>query len=595
MFNHRLSAKLTPSWITAFIMICCVCVLFSGCNKSPNESAPPADSSTGNPSNQTANPAPATDPAQPSTQPTTQPPATPAATGPKPAFPLYAISAVGKYKFTPSDLAVIANSFQMIQTGTLTDADIDELHKLNPNFKAVRYLNGSSTTQPEHVNIAEHHRMALAMYWTAGINDDLDSHTTEFKLRPLEGADTVALKASTAKGDYSSTKGTKQYVTWIRIGDELMRIESFDAASNTIRVTRGFDGTTAASHPSGDRVFSPVYLGSVNDVGAYPDGPGNSLQYVFDAAQPFSAQFVADAAAGFMTKAKYDGVWLDTYEADFFNIADVNGNAVDDAWDFKRQEPYTPDNYREALEIKLTAIQNDLNQRFGKFPALYANNMKSKVYYPGHGEVKKLLEPTNIKPRPLDGFSVESFAGSFAAKAAKRDENGPKYIGPNAWRDNVKMVMDAAQAGAAALPMIANAGVKSELLEKAGPIRDKFELFAYASYLMAVEANGKTMLGLPAFYQEGGKRYAKLSPIYTLAIGKPLESRKPDDVDGYRPQGHASYMRTFANGIALVNPTAKKDTGIELTQPYIDPSTGDKVTTIDMDGQTGKILLLKQP
>ncbi|MCC2685023.1 MAG: hypothetical protein K0R75_1922, partial [Paenibacillaceae bacterium] len=166
-------------------------------------------------------------------------------------------------------------------------------------------------------------------------------------------------------------------------------------------------------------------------------------------------------------------------------------NAVDDAWDFKRQEPYTPDNYREALEIKLTAIQNDLNQRFGKFPALYANNMKSKVYYPGHGEVKKLLEPTNIKPRPLDGFSVESFAGSFAAKAAKRDENGPKYIGPNAWRDNVKMVMDAAQAGAAALPMIANAGVKSELLEKAGPIRDKFELFAYASYLMAVEANGK--------------------------------------------------------------------------------------------------------
>jgi hypothetical protein len=592
MLNHRLSAKLTSSWIAVLIAICCVCALFAGCDNSRNESAPSADSgiTSGNTSSQTTTPAPApaANPAQPSTQP-------PAALGPKPAFPLYAISAVGKYKFTPSDLAVIANSFQMIQTGTLTDADIDQLHKLNPNFKAVRYLNGSSTTQPEHVNIAEHHRMALAMYWTANLNADLDSRTTEFKLRPLEGADTIALKASTAKGDYSSTKGTKQYVTWIRIGDEFMRIDSFDAASNTIRVTRGFDGTTAAPHQSGNGVFSPVYLGSVNDVGAYPDGPGNTLQYVFDAAQPFSAQFVADAAAGFMTKAKYDGVWLDTYEADFFNIADVNGNAVDDAWDFKRQEPYTPDNYREALEIKLTAIQNDLNQRFGKFPALYANNMKSKVYYPGHGEVKKLLEPTSIKPRPLDGFSVESFAGSFAAKAAKRDENGPKYIGPNAWRDNVMMVMDAAQTGAAALPMIANAGVKSELLEKAGPIRDKFELFAYASYLMAVEANGKTMLGLPAFYQEGGKRYAKLSPIYTLPIGKPLESRKPDDVDGYRLNGHASYMRTFANGIALVNPTAKKDTGIELPQPYFDPSTGNKVTTIDMDGQTGKILLLKQP
>ncbi|MCC2685024.1 MAG: hypothetical protein K0R75_1923 [Paenibacillaceae bacterium] len=54
-------------------------------------------------------------------------------------------------------------------------------------------------------------------------------------------------------------------------------------------------------------------------------------------------------------------------------------------------------------------------------------------------------------------------------------------------------------------------------------------------------------------------------------------------------------MRTFANGIALVNPTAKKDAGIDLPQQYIDPSTGDKVTMIDMDGQTGKILLLKQP
>jgi hypothetical protein len=336
-------------------------------------------------------------------------------------------------------------------------------------------------------------------------------------------------------------------------------------------------------------------LGSVNDVGAYPDGPGNTLQYVFDAAQPFSAQFIADSAANFMTRAKYDGVWLDTYEAEIFNTADVNGHAVEGAWDFRRQELYTPDHYREAQEIKLSAIQNDLNRRFGKFPILYANNMKSKLYYAGHGEVKKLLEPTAVKPRPLDGFSVESFAGSFAAKAAKRDESGPRYIGPNAWRDNVMMVMDSAQTGLAALPMIANAGVKSALLEKAGPVRDKFELFAYASYLMAVEADGRTMLGLPAFYQEGGKRYARLSPIYTLPIGKPLESRKPDDLDGYRPQGHVSYMRTFSNGIALVNPTAKQDEGIELPQPYIDPSTGNKVTTVNMDGQTGKILLLKQP
>lgn len=510
-----------------------------------------------------------------------------------PVYPLYAIAS-GNPDPTLEDLKVLANGFTLVQGGFSKEA-IDTLHRINPDFRAVNYVNSSYTTNPEQVPLVEgEFRDALNMFPAAELADHIDVQDTEFKLKTASGNsyESIALKGSTLKGEVSSgdpdRPSTQFFVTWIQIGDEYMRIEEFDSRTNHIKVTRGFDGTQPQKHARGDIVFSPVYLGSQNLTGAYPGGPGDKLRYAFDPGKQESGKWIARLAEGIM-KTGFDGIWLDIMSSSAFNLADSEGRKVQ-AWNFKNNRYYTPEEFRLGQEIKVNVIQRTIHEELGIWPVLVANNMQAKNFEMENGGLRKLLESTSIKPRPLDGYCIEGFAGGFFANMEERMVSGLEYHTGELWEENVKMLMKCAQQHLSAFPMASKAGSKSLLIEPWGKDRDEFELYAYSSYLLAVETDFATPLGIPVFYQKDGKRYAYLNPQYFWPIGAPKETVSPEHFEDYRKKGQELYLRHFENGIVMVNPTNEDQTRT-LNNTYADPRNGSMVKTITMPPHTGRILL----
>lgn len=152
---------------------------------------------------------------------------------------------------------------------------------------------------------------------------------------------------------------------------------------------------------------------------------------------------------------------------------------------------------------------------------------------------------------------------------------------------------DAAQRDIAAFPMVAQAGCKSVCLEAQTPaVRDAFEMWAYASYLIAIEKpSGNTRLGLPAFYRNSTARYAHVHERYSWNIGRPTLTVDPSNMTAYVQQGTHTFVRPFTNGIVLVNPQPTADTQVALGGEYHDPTTGKIYTEVDMSEQSGQILL----
>jgi hypothetical protein len=383
-----------------------------------------------------------------------------------------------------------------------------------------------------------------------------------------------------------------------------MRVNKFDPATGDIEVGRGFSASRPAAHPADDNVFSPVYLGyrrskdkpakdSLNDdadddpgmvdaapggtgnekyPGEHPGGPGSHLRYVLDPSSPAGNLWRARQAEEAMRQDGVDGVWMDTFNCGTFNLSDCLGRKAR-PWNFTKNQVYDFDDFRLGQEKKVAFIQQYIHAKLGQWPFLVANNLHN--YEPGHGGMKLLLMPTEVKPRPLDGFCME---GGLAI----RDIDG--------WKERIQLLMDAAQNGLAAMPIIGGAGARSVLSEPDTPARDKADRFAYASYLLAVEKGGKTMMGVYACYQAGGKRFVKLHPMYYYPIGDPLETAKPADLDTYLVKDTPAYRRAFTNGLALVNPSDKACT-VPLGGPYLDPDTRQTVTSVALPPGTGKILL----
>ena len=504
----------------------------------------------------------------------------------KTAYPLYAISS--QYTpFTPSDLKTIAENFNYFRAVKLTKSDIDALHQINPNLKTLQYINSSgSFTMDEARNVEMYYRNQISMYHVAILANMIDQKQTQFKL-DKESRDIIPLKCSKTKEDYSIDN--QNYVIWIRIDNELMKVIDFNYTTNEINVQRGFAKTTPASHQVKAKVFAPVYIG-------FPTTPGGNdhkkrLRYAYDVTTPLAVKHLVDGTYQAIVQQGYDGMWFDTFSAGNFNHYDMFKNVVHLVWDFNKNAYANREQKREQQEIRLNTVQNQLAAKLGQTPPLFANNMHPSQYWPGNGHTRLFLMPTDLKPRPLDGYCIEAFAGVTAGRGQK-----PFYKLRSAWIANVKMLMDASQKKLSALPMIANAGVLSSDLEPAGKIRDDFEAYGYASFLMAVEKNSKIMFGIPAyyFYTDQNIRKAWVHPRYFLPIGAPTETQTPENIGRYVPTGHVTYVRNFENGLVLVNPTDQADL-FDFNTAYYDPDAERMITSLTMAPATGKILLKTKP
>lgn len=180
------------------------------------------------------------------------------------------------------------------------------------------------------------------------------------------------------------------------------------------------------------------------------------------------------------------------------------------------------------------------------------------------------------------------------------------------WRNNVAALAWAAQHEIPVWPIIFQAGCKSPTLEyQADAVRYALEMSAYASFLLAVEANSTRPItfGTNAFWRRGtdAKPYARLHPQYHWSIGAPKESYPAEQLlAGYvllytRSTRHAVaaanhsvvYGRQFENGFAIYNSGGEAVREVRLPGgPYLDPQTNATgVQTIDLDAQSGRVLL----
>ena len=506
-----------------------------------------------------------------------------------PLYPLYAIeSYTHGYSLSDSDCQVMATNFSYMQAKYITE-ELQLLKKVNPDFQVVSYINSGIATS----DLMEKAGRLNSSYYLCGeLTSDVG--LTDYKIVMAPSPHVSPLKASTTNGNFSSLHG---YVTFLRIGDELMkilRVETSSTNETTVTITRSFANTSAQHYSNKSLVFCPVYH-STN----YPDGNSNSsIIYTLDPGQQLAVDVLVNHTLTSVDQG-YRGSWFDLFSAGQFNAVDMGGKHVKASWDFKTNQPYTRQRLLQAQKNRLSTIYRQCYEVMDHYPTLLANNVAGS-YWADDGDGKQLVEKTSSF-RPLDGYSLEAFCGYEDADNHSSSSCGPSGLilswQPfDKWLQNVQIVMDAAQSDVAIFPMIASAGCQSIALELVNTtLRNKFENFAYASYLLAVEKpSGATHLGLPAFYQSKGSRYAFVHPRYLWPIGAPTKTVNPEHITDYQPNNHISFVRPFSNGIVVVNPHNQTDNNLSLNGTYHDPTTGQIVTSLTADSQSGYIFLLNK-
>ena len=179
-------------------------------------------------------------------------------------YPLYGIdSGKDTSNLTQNDINVIANNFEFLQCN-YGSSQLAALHKANTDIAPVWYINSDSVGSSD---IEHKDRYGASVYLYGNLKESITASSTKFTVESLNS--NVHLKASTATGDY--TESTEKYVTFIRIGKELMKIIDVTTMNSnkqqTITVVRGFNNSTPASYDNNANVYNPVYYG-----GGFQDG-----------------------------------------------------------------------------------------------------------------------------------------------------------------------------------------------------------------------------------------------------------------------------------------------------------------------------------
>ena len=510
----------------------------------------------------------------------------------QPVYPLYAIDSLshtcGDGRCTPAteqDAHVIATNFSYIHGG-YTNVTLARFHQINPDFKPVSYINSHSAEASE-VETTDGGRLGVAYYVIGTLQHPVAISDTKFTL--LLGKKMSPPKASTVAGNVSTKDG---YVTFFRLGDELVRVDKVENDSDdevTVTVTRGFDATQASAHDASEDVFAPVYK-------SYP-GQG-SVSYCLDPGQRFGVQRLIEYTLSVIGNHGdgSSGSWLDCFSLGLLGAADAYGQGVKVYWDFVSKAEYTKATMLQKRKRRLTTLFEGVRSKIGQYPTILANNI-GHSYLPENEDLRELLIANASENfRPLDGYSLENFAGDCTS-FNKTEPCDPDYIKMtwhpvDKWLGNVQTIMAAAQEKTAVFPIMACAGCKSTAAELCS-YRDQFESFAYASFLLGVEEqNGSIHLGVPAFYRDGERRYAHVHPRYFYDIGKPQRSVKPEDVNSYKlPNPHTTYTRPFSKGLVLVNPYNTTDHNVRLNGSYFNPDTKQVMSSLNVAAQSGYILL----
>lgn len=505
----------------------------------------------------------------------------------QPAYRIYSICAGKLPEMSDAELNLFANTISLAHGDF--ESQIASLKSRNPSLILVNYINSTySRPNEEEMRIAENDKRAICMTLAAILDSDISAKDTLLRLRKVNEEPMKILASSTSDAVSSSAM---DYVFWIGMEGELMRVNSFDSETGMITVERGYAGTKRASHSRNGLIFSPVYVGQKRQEGGssgnFPNGSKSLLRYCYD---PFSDGGNLIIAKLVLQKINngYDGAWLDTFNTGDFNLSDCFGNPCR-PWDWKNilknndgPVEFPRPAFRDGQEQKIKFIQDYVKSETSSYPVIIANNLHSYDLLDTDNDLMMgmLLLSTPEKPRPLDGFCMENYMGQ-SQKSIEDFENNLLAL-----RKGIKMDL-------AVMPCLAQAGARA--ITEDTPARAEFEEFGYAFYLLAIlpdQNQRKSMFGTYVIYNTSSGKQIKVHPQYFWPIGKPMDNwNDPSKYTDYEIASHAGvYRREFENAIVLVN-SNQESHQIDLGGSFFDPLSGKFVTKIDLVKTSGKILL----
>ena len=260
------------------------------------------------------------------------------------------------------------------------------------------YRNGSFVSQAnagqmnfgEAADLETKAPLSIGTYWPGNYQPNIagDNNSSAARLTQALNANATTVRVSAvasgsrpsgtpATWPFIDSRGTGQsanahsesshdFVSWIRVDDELMQIAGEPQVSGgevVLTVRRGLWGTSAASHAASARVMAPTYIGNVNGESSLNGTPtrnstGAALRYGLKLWTPGGYNWLADRiqttfGAGLQG---FNTVWLDVSSCFQYNHADPYGNPVFGWYDAGNTKMMTPQ-YGATQKVKLQGLR----------------------------------------------------------------------------------------------------------------------------------------------------------------------------------------------------------------------------------------------
>ncbi|MDP6848440.1 MAG: Ig-like domain-containing protein [Kiritimatiellia bacterium] len=510
-------------------------------------------------------------------------------------------------------LYYIAHTYKMVYSAPRKF--FDQLHEFNADFENVMYVN---TAELGIAAVEERNRRMDVLYYTGGVlAAPVRSADRTVRIRngerPFDNIHTIS--ASTATDACSS--GCTSFVFWIRIGNELMRVNRVtgDPGSRMLHVARGFEKTAPADYEAGERVFIPCYRQS-----GYPgQKDGRSLLYFAAPGTTLRRDETVRAWEQYVKKGPFDGIWLDILGASpGVRRGKADGSSVrwEEMWDFDLKSGYTTKNKSVQFQVvrynykRLAEAVDIIHRKHGEYPVLYANNIWPWAY----DASRMFFEPHNgramLKMYCEESSTSETSDAAFyewlkdrARDTVFGEDITLRHLGARqnrSWLEYLEIVRESAYEGNAIGPINGKAGWKSQLVETLDEKeRASLETFHYASYLLAVDPKKSAWCGtvtLDARYRKDKTRIRVpyVFPAWRWPLDKPIDQPAKNFENIVVHDTPRVYGRRFANGCVLVAPGTEGEATVDLSGlggPMFDPLTGERHKRITLAAGSASILL----
>lgn len=452
----------------------------------------------------------------------------------------------------------------------------DRLRELNPRLILTNYRNGAYTNQDALTEAAEVESelpLAIAVHDTgARLTAPLNPNATTLRLkpptdRPARQPAHYPFKASTTTA--ATTRSKQEYVAWLRLGDEVIRIDHIevDGAELVLTVQRGLWGTVATAHAADARVFQPVYCGAIRPNGEeyYLSGllDGNSPQpavrYVMQQQHPAFWDFLARKTAGPLAEGVHP--WFDCSTSSWINHANACGVRVE-AFDFESGAPLTREKLREYQQRKFDALHERLPEA-----EIYVNWLFPQHWF-RDGHERYLLTGENGH-RPVAGAAIEMYANH-------------RYM---PWEELLPVQIDQRDRGLRIVSWAKETGVGNDDSRMAAD----YLFFAYGTYLLVHEPDGENYFGASWRNPHRAGRFVPPDFVY-WDLGEPRQkfSALAEAAD---PEHAGIYRRRFAQGEVLVNPNGDTTREVTLSAAAFDVRERRWVERVTLRPRTAALLL----